>query len=112
MASGNERRLDVVDPAPAPRHPPDDAGQHGEALLAVVAVMVGGPGVDHGEGVEAGGVLAEGDEGAAQGFRRVLERAPRRRSPPPRRRRRLSPVTSSCISTDLPEPDFPVTATL
>ena len=22
------------------------------------------------------------------------------------------PVTSSCISTDLPEPDFPVTATL
>ena len=24
----------------------------------------------------------------------------------------ISPVTNSCISTDLPEPDFPVTATL
>ena len=24
----------------------------------------------------------------------------------------ISPVTSSCISTDLPEPDLPVTATL
>ena len=39
---GDQRRLDVVDPAPAPCHAPDHAGQHGEAFLAVVAVVVGG----------------------------------------------------------------------
>ena len=72
----DQRRLDVVDPAPAPAHAPDDAGQHGEAFLAVVAVVVGGLPVDHGEGVERRRVLAEGDEGAAERFRRVLEGAP------------------------------------
>ena len=72
----DQRRLDVVDPAPAPAHAADDAGQHGEALLAVVAVVIGGLPVDHGEGVERRGVLAEGDEGAVERFRRVLERAP------------------------------------
>ena len=71
----DQRRLDVVDPAPAPAHAADDAGQHGEALLAVVAVAVGGLPVDHGEGVERRRVLAEGDEGAVERFRRVLERA-------------------------------------
>ena len=49
----DERRLDVVDGAPAPAHPPDDAREHREALLAVVAVMGRGPGVDHREGVQA-----------------------------------------------------------
>ena len=73
---GNERRLDVVDPAPAPGHAPDDAGQHREAFLAVVAVMVRRLRVDHGEGVETGRVLAEGNEGAAERLRSVLERPP------------------------------------
>ena len=73
---GDQRRLDVVDRAPAPSHPPDDAGQHGEALFPVVAVVGGRPGVDHGEGVEAGRVLAEGDERAFKRLGRVLEGAP------------------------------------
>ena len=73
---GDQRRLDVVDRPPAPAHAPDDAREHGEALFPVIAVMPGGAGVDHGEGVEAGRILAEGDEGAAERFRRVLERAP------------------------------------
>ena len=72
----DQRRLDVVDGAAAPGHAADHAGQHGEALLAVVAVMRRRPGVDHGEGVEAGRVLAEGDERAFQRFGGVLERAP------------------------------------
>ena len=58
------------------RHAADHAGQHGEAFLAVVAVMRRRAGVDHGEGVEAGGVLAEGDERAAERLRRVLEGPP------------------------------------
>ena len=102
----------IASPPPL-AHAPDDAGQHGEALLAVVAVPRSAvSGVDHGEGVEAGGVLAEGDEGAAEGFRRVLEGAP------VVDHHRLAagadrcPATSSCISTDLPDPDLPVTATL
>ena len=54
----DQRRLDVVDPAPAPAHASDDARQHGETLLAVVAVVTGGLRVDHGERVERRGVLA------------------------------------------------------
>ena len=73
---GDQRRLDVVDGAPPPGHPADDAGEHGETLFPVVAVMLGRAGVDHGEGVEAGRVLAEGDERAFQGLGRVLERPP------------------------------------
>ena len=71
---GDQRGLDVVNPAPAPRHAADHARQHGEAFLAVIAVTLGRPGVDHGERVQTRRVLAEGDERALQGFGRVLER--------------------------------------
>ena len=72
----DQRRLEVVDAAPSAAHAAEHAGEHGEAFLAVVAVTVGGGGVDHGEGVEAGRVAAEGDEGAAERLGGVLEGAP------------------------------------
>ena len=108
----DERGLDVVDASPAPRHPPDDAREHGEALLAVVAVMRRGRGVDHGEGVQApragrcrptpSGRCARTSPSTARGARRAARRRCRRaRRPSPRSstRWRRSAPRRRCAAT-------------
>ena len=45
----DQRRLDVINGAPAPAHAPDHGGQHREAFLAVIRIPRGRGRIDHRE---------------------------------------------------------------